>query len=174
MNKKEMSTLKKEQKYLEDLKKEKTKYLVRARKGELWIDEHKDHYYNVVCEGYMFSYRHLKNMIGVKHQPLIGRIIFHFSMFSTDLLYFFKQKRINKEIIEDYWWWKKAKKEWNDSFDYTQKRIDEDYALVEKMEPYVRKMEKILNEWEYKINRRPGRVKAKRPKTGARVKNAKQ
>lgn len=163
-----MNQLKKEQKYLEELKKEKTKYLVRARKGEFWIDEHKDHYYNVVCEGYMFCYRHIKNMIDIKHQPLFNRIMFHLTMFSTDLLYFFKQERINKEIIEDYWGWKKAKKEWDNMFDYTQKRIDEDYALVEKMEPYVRKIESVINEWEYKMTRRPGRVKAKKPKTGAR------
>ena len=154
MSKKEINQLKKEQKYLEEIKKEKTKYLVRARKGELWMDEHKDHYYNVVCSEYNFCYRHIKNMISVKHKPLIDKIIFHLSMFSKDFSYIYKYTKFNKEIIEDYWEWKKAKYEWERDFDYTQKRIDEDYALVEKMEPYVRKMEEILNKWECNLNRR--------------------
>lgn len=167
-NKQAQNKINKEKKYLEQLRKQKTEYLVRARKGELWMDECRDHYYNVVCKRYNLCLRHIENMINIKHEPLIGQISFHISMFSRDLLYIFKYRKYNREIIEDYWQWKKFKKEWEDDFDYTQKRIDEDYAMVEKMEPYVRKMEKILNEWDYNLNRRPGRVKAKRPKTGAR------
>ena len=94
MSKKEINQLKKEQKYLEEIKKEKTKYLVRARKGELWMDEHKDHYYNVVCSEYNFCYKHIKNMINVKHKPLIDRIIFHLSMFSKDFSYIYKYSRL--------------------------------------------------------------------------------
>jgi len=47
-------------------------------------------------------------------------------------------------MIEVYWSFKKIKKDWEDDFDFTEKKIDEDFEFVEKTEKLINRFKSTL------------------------------
>jgi len=129
---------------IDNIKKKKTKLLVKVRKAELWMEECKPEYYSVL-NNYNESKRVLKNIIDFKHYPFFIRIIVNIIMFLKRPIEFFTiGLKLKKGLVEDYWDFKKIKKEWEDDFNFTEKMIDEDYALIERSEKWIKKVETLI------------------------------
>ena len=47
-------------------------------------------------------------------------------------------------MIEVYWSFKRIKKEWEDDFDFTEKKIDEDFKIVEETEKLINRFKSTL------------------------------
>jgi len=126
------------------LKKKKTELLVKVRQAELWIEEWKPEYYSVL-NNYNESKRVLKNIINFKHYPLFIRIIAGIRMFLQSPIKFFTiGLNYKKGLVENYWDFKKIKKEWEDDFNFTEKMIDKDYALIEESEKWIKEVETLI------------------------------
>ena len=126
------------------LKKKKTELLVKVRQAELWIEEWKPEYYSVL-NNYNESKRVLKNIINFKHYPLFIRIIAGIRMFLQSPIKFFTiGLNYKKGLVENYWDFKKIKKEWEDDFNFTEKMIDKDYALIEQSEKWIKEVETLI------------------------------
>jgi hypothetical protein len=66
-------------------------------------------------------------------------------MFLKDPIKFFTIGLFYKKgLIENYWDFKKIKKEWEDDFNFTEKMIDKDYALIEQSEKWIKKVETLI------------------------------
>jgi hypothetical protein len=126
------------------LKKKKTELLVKVRQAELWIEEWKPEYYSVL-NNYNESKRLLKDTINHKHYSPVVRFIAGFRMFLKAPIKFFTIGLFYKKgLIENYWDFKKIKKEWEDDFNFTEKMIDKDYALIEQSEKWIKKVETLI------------------------------
>ena len=126
------------------LKKKKTELLVKVRQAELWIEEWKPEYYSVL-NNYNESKRIIKDIIDFKHFPLFIRLIAGFRMFlKAPIKFFTVGLTYKKGLVENYWIFKKIKKEWEDDFNFTEKMIDKDYALIEESEKWIKKVETLI------------------------------
>jgi hypothetical protein len=126
------------------LKKKKTELLVKVRQAELWIEEWKPEYYSVL-NNYNESKRIIKDITSFKHYPLIIRFIAAVRMFLRAPIKFFTVGLTYKKgLVENYWIFKKIKKEWEDDFNFTEKMIDKDYALIEQSEKWIKEVETLI------------------------------
>ena len=126
------------------LKKKKTELLVKVRRAELWMKEWKPEYYSVL-NNYNESKRILKDIIDFKNFPLFIRLIAGFRMFLQSPIKFFTVGlSYKKGLVENYWIFKKLKKEWEDDFNFTEKMIDKDYALIEESEKWIKEVETLI------------------------------
>ena len=124
----------------------KTKALVRAKRAEYWIKNSQEQYQEVV-ENYNRSKNRLKNLLEVKHSPLWARIIPEIILFiKRPIEYIRFRPKTESIMIEVYWDFKRIKKEWEDDFDFTEKKIDEDFELVERTEKLINRFKTTLEE----------------------------
>ena len=108
------------------------------------MEEWKPEYYSVL-NNYNESKRVLKDIINFKHYPLFIRIIAGVRMFLQSPIKFFTVGlNYKKGLVENYWDFKKIKKEWEDDFNFTEKMIDKDYALIEESEKWIKKVETLI------------------------------
>src|SRR6056300_1129092 len=129
---------------LDDLIVTKTKALVRAKRAEYWIKNSQEQYQEVV-EDYKESKFRLQNLIEIKYYPFWMRIIPETILFIKNPIKYIRYRPgTSKKMIELYWSFKKIKKEWEDDFDFTEKKIDEDFEFVEKTEKLINKFKSTL------------------------------
>jgi hypothetical protein len=135
----------KHEKIIEEVRAAKTNALVRARRGELWIEEHQ-HTYNEMMADYVEIIDMVKKMIRYKKNPFWINVIAQFIAFlNNPIAYILNRKKARKHALDSYWEMKKIKKEWDDDFKFTNKRIDEDYYFVEESEKFIKEHTAILN-----------------------------
>ena len=136
--------VKKHEKLVEEIIADKTKALVRAKKGEHWIKNQQEEYQEVVKEYNDFC-RSLRKKFIMKHSPFYMRALVHVIMFTASPIRYVKGRlKDDKTLVEIYWGYKKIKKEWEDDFDYTEQQIDEDFEFVEKCEAFIEKQKELL------------------------------
>ncbi len=143
-------TIKKHEKLVEEIIADKTKALVRAKRGEYWIKDQQEAYQESV-EDYNRSKYELQNFIEIKYDPFWLRIIPEIMSFIKNPIKYIRYRSgVSKRMIRFYWSFKKIKKNWEDDFDYTEKQIDRDFAFVEECEAFIEKQKKLL-ERGYKV-----------------------
>lgn len=131
---------------LDDLIVTKTKALVRAKRAEYWIKDTQEEYKKVV-ENYNQSKNRLQNAFEVKRMPFWARIIPEIILFiKHPIKYIMFRSGTIRVMIEVYWDFKRIKKEWEDDFDFTEKKIDEDFELVERTEKLINRFKTTLEE----------------------------
>ena len=131
---------------LDDLIVTKTKALVRAKRAEYWIKNSQEQYQEVV-EDYNGSKNRLKNAFEVKRMPFWARIIPEIILFINHPIKYIRFRSGTISVmIEVYWSFKTIKKEWEDDFDFTEKKIDEDFEFVEKTEKLINRFKTTLEE----------------------------
>lgn len=131
---------------LDDLIVTKTKALVRAKRAEYWIKNTQEQYQEVV-ENYNQSKNRLQNAFEVKRMPFWARIIPEIILFiKHPIKYIMFRSGTISVMIEVYWDFKRIKKEWEDDFDFTEKKIDEDFELVERTEKLINRFKTTLEE----------------------------
>jgi len=131
---------------LDDLIVTKTKALVRAKRAEYWIKNSQEQYQEVV-EDYNGSKNRLKNAFEVKRMPFWARIIPEIILFINHPIKYIRFRSGTISVmIEVYWSFKRIKKEWEDDFDFTEKKIDEDFEFVEKTEKLINRFKTTLEE----------------------------
>ena len=131
---------------LDDLIVTKTKALVRAKRAEYWIKNSQEQYQEVV-EDYNRSKNRLQNAFEVRRMPLWATIIPEIIMFIKHPIKYIRFRPGTTSImIEVYWDFKRIKKEWEDDFDFTEKKIDEDFELVERTEKLINRFKTTLEE----------------------------
>lgn len=131
---------------LDDLIVTKTKALVRAKRAEYWIKNTQEQYQEVV-ENYNQSKNRLQNAFEVKRMPFWARIIPEIILFiKHPIKYIMFRSGTIRVMIEVYWDFKRIKKEWEDDFDFTEKKIDEDFELVERTEKLINRFKTTLEE----------------------------
>jgi hypothetical protein len=122
----------------------KTKALVRAKKAEYWIKDQQEAYEESV-EDYNQSKNRLQNLIEIKYYPFWMRIIPETILFIKNPIKYIRYRPgTPKRMIELYWSFKKIKKDWEDDFDFTEKKIDEDFEFVEKTEKLINRFKSTL------------------------------
>ena len=142
--------IKKNEKILEGIIFHKTKALVRAKRAEYWIKDHQEEYQKVL-KNYNRSKFSLQNLFEFKRMPFLFRIIPEIILFIQNPIKYIRfRPGTTRHMIEAYWSFKEIKKEWEDDFNFTEKKIDEDFAFVEKSETYIKKTKQLL-ERGYKI-----------------------
>jgi hypothetical protein len=145
---------KKALKKLEEVKKIKTKCLVRARRAEFWIEEHRQELNNVT-RNYQSAKTRLEELFKIKRLPWWIHVLAHIKMFFIRPVGYFLERPFHKKIlIESYWTFKRIKKEWEDDFDMTEEAIDRDYDTYKEGNKTVKKMESLLNKWKINIIKR--------------------
>src|SRR5210317_37247 len=131
---------------LDDLIVTKTKALVRAKRAEYWIKNSQEQYQEVV-EDYNGSKNRLKNAFEVKRMPFWARIIPEIILFINHPIKYIRFRSGTISVmIEVYWSFKRIKKDWEDDFDFTEKKIDEDFEFVEKTEKLINRFKTTLEE----------------------------
>jgi hypothetical protein len=131
---------------LDDLIVTKTKALVRAKRAEYWIKNSQEQYQEVV-EDYNRSKNRLQNAFEVKRMPFWARIIPEIILFINHPIKYIRFRSGTISVmIEVYWSFKRIKKEWEDDFDFTEKKIDEDFELVERTEKLINRFKTTLEE----------------------------
>jgi hypothetical protein len=129
---------------LDDLIVTKTKALVRAKRAEYWIKDQQEAYKESV-EDYNQSKNRLQNLIEIKYYPFWMRIIPEIILFIKNPIKYIRYRPGTSErMIELYWSFKKIKKDWEDDFDFTEKKIDEDFELVERTEKLINRFKSTL------------------------------
>ena len=129
---------------LDDLIVTKTKALVRAKRAEYWIKNSQEQYQEVV-EDYNGSKNRLQNAFEVKRMPFWARIIPEIILFINHPIKYIRFRSGTISVmIEVYWSFKTIKKEWEDDFDFTEKKIDEDFELVERTEKLINRFKSTL------------------------------
>ena len=129
---------------LDDLIVTKTKALVRAKRAEYWIKDTQEEYEKVV-EDYNRSKNRLQNAFEVKRMPFWARIIPEIILFiKHPIKYIMFRSGTMSVMIEVYWSFKRIKKEWEDDFDFTEKKIDEDFKIVEETEKLINEFKSTL------------------------------
>ena len=147
MLKKELKQFKRAEKMLADIKQARVNALVKARKGELWIEENTKQY-SEVNNDFNVIKQDLKVLIKIKKYPFWAHIIAHTKMFlDQPIKYFTDSRKVVKNTIKSYWDYKKILKEWDDDFETTEKYIDRDYEFVNDSEKHIKKIEYIVNKW---------------------------
>lgn len=137
--------IKKHEKLVEEIIADKTKALVRAKRGEYWIKDQQEAYEESV-EDYNRSKFKLQNFIEMKYDPFWIRIIPEIMLFIKNPMKYIKYRSgVSKRMIESYWAFKAIKKSWEDDFDYTEQVINEDFKFVEECEAFIEKQKKLLN-----------------------------
>ena len=135
----------KHEKIIEEIKAAKIDALVRARKGEFWIKENLEEYKKVVRK-YNEIVHLIKGLIEIKHYPFWMHIIGNLSIFlEKPIKYIFGRPKMKSNLVEEYWGFKRIKKEWEDDFEFTEKRIDEDYNFVGDSEKFIKKHTTLLS-----------------------------
>jgi hypothetical protein len=154
MSKKEIAQFKRAEKMLANIKQARVNALVKARKGELWIEENTKQYseanndFNVIKQD-------LKVLIKIKKYPFWAHIIAHTKMFlDQPIKYFTHNRKVVKDTIKSYWDYKKILKEWDDDFETTEKYIDRDYEFVNGSEKHIKKIESVVNKWRSYLTRK--------------------
>lgn len=154
MSKKEIAQFKKAEKMLADIKQARIDAMVRARKSELWIQENTEEYSKINNE-FNEVKRDLKEFFNIKRLPLWTHIIVNIKMFiERPIKYLIYSHKFMKETIKIYWKYKKILKEWDDDFDYTEKRINEDYEFVEGSQKHIKEIEGLINRWRNNLTKR--------------------
>ena len=144
---------KKAEKMLEDVKKVRVNALVRARKGELWIEENTKQYSSALKD---FNYiKHdLKEFIEIKKYPFWMHIIPQLKMFlDQPFRYITGRHQFIKNTIQSYWKYKTILKEWDDDFEMTEKAINKDYEFVEGSQKHIKEIEQLINRWRNKLTK---------------------
>lgn len=144
----------KQRKIVEEIRKAKIDALVRARKGELWIEEHQ-HTYNELMADYIEITDMVKKMIKYRKNPFWVHVIAQTTVFfHNPIKYFLNRKKARKHALDSYWEMKAIKKEWDDDFEFTNKRIDEDYFFVEQSNKFIEKQTALLDKTERFLKRK--------------------
>ena len=129
---------------LDDLIVTKTKALVRAKRAEYWIKDTQEEYEKVV-EDYNRSKNRLQNAFEVRRMSFWVTIIPEIIMFIKNPIKYIRFRPVTTSVmIEVYWSFKRIKKEWEDDFDFTEKKIDEDFKLVEETEKLINRFKNTL------------------------------
>jgi hypothetical protein len=129
---------------LDDLIVTKTKALVRAKRAEYWIKDTQEEYEKVV-EDYNRSKNRLQNAFEVRRMSFWVTIIPEIIMFIKNPIKYIRfRPGTTSVMIEVYWSFKRIKKEWEDDFDFTEKKIDEDFKLVEETEKLINRFKNTL------------------------------
>jgi len=129
---------------LDDLIASKTKALVRAKRTEYWIKDTQEEYERVV-EDYNRSKDRLQNAFEVRRMPFWARIIPEIILFIKNPIKYIRFRTGTMSVmIEVYWSFKTIKKEWEDDFDFAEKKIDEDFKFVEETEKLINRFKSTL------------------------------
>ena len=129
---------------LDDLIVTKTKALVRAKRAEYCIKDTQEEYEKVV-EDYNRSKNRLQNAFEVRRMSFWVTIIPEIIMFIKNPIKYIRfRPGTTSVMIEVYWSFKRIKKEWEDDFDFTEKKIDEDFKLVEETEKLINRFKNTL------------------------------
>jgi len=160
-------TIEKHEKMIEALIDSKTKALVRAKRAEYWIKDQQEGYQEVVRDYNKAKWR-MQKAFEIKRLPFFIHVVAHIHMFiNGPIEYFTIRPKSKKTMIEVYWGFKKIKKEWEDDFDFTEKKIDEDLNFVKDTEKFIEKQKKLLTIGKRILNKQ---ISARNKKTGARYK----
>ena len=144
---------KKAEKMVANIKKARVDALVRARKGELWIKDHQ-HTYNELMADYLNIKDTVIAMIEFRKSPIWANVIVQsMAFFKNPVGHILHRGRGMKRTLDSYWRMKAIKKEWDDDFEFTNKRIDEDYEFVEGSEKHIKKIEELINRWRNKLTK---------------------
>ena len=144
---------KKAEKMLEDVKKVRVNALVRARKGELWIEENTEQY-SLALKDFNHIKQDLKEFIEIKKYPFWMHIIPQLKMFlDQPFRYMTGRHQFIKNTIQSYWKYKTILKEWDDDFEMTEKAINKDYEFVEGSQKHIKEIEQLINRWRNKLTK---------------------
>ena len=147
MLKKELRQFKRAEKMLADVKQTRVKALVRARKGELWIEENTKQY-SLASKDFNHIKQDLKEFIEIKKYPVWMHIIPQLKMFlDQPFRYITGRHQFIKNTIKSYWKYKTILKEWDYDFEMTEKAIDRDYEFVNGSQKHIKKIEYLVNRW---------------------------
>ena len=144
---------KKAEKMLEDVKQVRINALVRARKGELWIEENTEQY-SLALKDFNHIKHDLKEFIEIKKYPFWMHIIPQLKMFlDQPFRYITGRHQFIKNTIKSYWKYKTILKEWDDDFEMTEKAINKDYEFVEGSQKHIKEIEQLINRWRNKLTK---------------------
>lgn len=144
---------KKAEKMLEDVKQVRVNALVRARKGELWIEENTEQY-SLALKDFNYIKHDLKEFIEIKKYPFWMHIIPQLKMFlDQPFRYMTGRHQFIKNTIQSYWKYKTILKEWDDDFEMTEKAINKDYEFVEGSQKHIKEIEQLINRWRNKLTK---------------------
>ena len=128
---------------LEELKKLKIKTLVQTKKAEYWIKETKEENYYGLVKDFEECTRQIKQMIQIKKHPWHIHLIAQTMVFIRNpIKYFTVRVKARKHVIDSYWEMKSIIKEWDDDYALTEKTIDKNYELIERIDDVINMLEK--------------------------------
>lgn len=137
-------TIEKHEAIIEDMTKAKTDALVKARRGEFWIQNNQEEYNNVV-DHYTLVRSKIKKMCEIRRHPFWVHVIAHCHMFvSGPIAYFTIRPKAREALLDAYWAFKQIKKEWEEDFDFTEKQIDKEFLFVKHTEQFIENQKQFL------------------------------